>query len=59
MILRRVCYKETGYFIAHVKYEDIYADLDEIDKIFSTINYDVKRQLPIREYKKRNDTNER
>ena len=59
MILRRVCYKETGYFIAHVKYEDIYADLDEIDKIFSTTNYDVKRQLLIREYKKRNDTNER
>ena len=59
MILRRVCYKETGYFIAHVKYEDIYADLDEIDKIFSTINYDVKRQLLIRDYKKRNDTNER
>ena len=59
MILRRVCYKETGYFIAHVKYEDIYADLDEIDKIFSTIKYDVKRQLLIREYKKRNDTNER
>ena len=54
-----VCYKETGYFIAHVKYEDIYADLDEIDKIFSTTNYDVKRQPLIREYKKGNNTNER
>ena len=56
--MARVYYKETGYFIAYVKYEDIYADLDEIDKIFSATNYDVKRKPLIREYKKGNDTNE-
>ena len=32
--MAKVCYKETGYFIAHAKYEYTYADLDEIDKIF-------------------------
>ena len=56
--MAKVCYKETGYFIAHVKYEYTYADLDEIDKIFNRTNYDVKRQPLIREYKKGNNSNE-
>ena len=56
--MAKVCYKETGYFIAHVKYEYTYADLDEIDKIFNTTNYDVKRQPLVREYKKGNNSNE-
>ena len=56
----KICYRDTGCFMTHVKYEDAYADLDgDVGKIFNTSNYDVKRQPLIEEYKKGNKTNER
>ena len=51
--MAKICYRGTGCFIAHVKYEDAYADLyGDVGKIFNTSIYDVKRQPIIGEYKK-------
>ena len=38
---------DTGCFIAHAKHEDTYTGFDgDIEKIFDTSNYNVRRQPP-------------
>ena len=43
----KIFYMDTGCFIAHAKHEDTYTGFDgDIEKIFDTSNYNVRRQPP-------------
>ena len=40
-------YMDTDSFMIHVKSEDIYADLADVQKRFDTLNYEADSPLPI------------
>ena len=43
----KLCYLDTGSFIAHVKTDDIYNDIEkDVETRFDTSNYQLNRQLP-------------
>ena len=43
----RLCYMDTDSFIMNIKTNDFYKDIsDDVDNIFDTSNYEVKRPLP-------------
>ena len=43
----KLCYKDTGRFIIHIKTKDCYKDIpDDIERRFDTSNYEVDRPLP-------------
>ena len=49
----KLCYMETDSFIIHIKTEDVYEDIvDDIEKRFDTLNYEVDRPLPTGKNKK-------
>ena len=48
----KIRYMDTDSFVIHVKSEDIYADLANVQKRFDTLNYEAKRPLPIGKNKK-------
>ena len=43
----KLCYMDKGSFIAYIKTDDIYKDLEEIvETRFDTSNYNLDRPLP-------------
>ena len=46
------CYTDTGNFIVYIKSEDIYGLAGDIKKRSDTLNYEIKRPLPIAKTKK-------
>lgn len=50
----KLCCMDTDSFIAHVKLEDVYEDLvGDVEKRFCTLNYKLKRHLPIGKKRKK------
>ena len=43
---------DTDSFIIHIKTEDVYKDLADVEKRFDTSNYEVNRPLPTGKNKK-------
>ena len=49
----KLCYMDTDSFVMHIKTNDFYKDIsDDVDNIFYTSSYEVKRPLPIGKNKK-------
>ena len=43
----KLCYMDTGSFIAHVKTDDIYKDVaEDVETIYDTSNFEIDRPLP-------------
>ena len=58
----KLCYVDTGSFIAHVKTDDIYKDTaEDVETRFDTSSFELDRPLPKRKKKKEKSiwTNER
>ena len=58
----KLCYMDTGSFIAHVKKDDIYKDTaEDVETRFDTSSFELDRPLPKRKKKKEKSiwTNER
>ena len=49
----KLCYMDTDSFIIHIKIDDVYDDfVDDVEKRFDTLNYDVNGPLPTGKNKK-------
>ena len=49
----KLCYMDTDSFIAHVKTDNIYKDIEkDIEKRFDTSNFKIDRPLPVGKNKK-------
>ena len=49
----KLCYIDADSFIIHVKTEDIYEDIvNDVEKRFDTLSYEVNRSLPTGKNKK-------
>ena len=43
----KLCYMDTGSFIAHVKIDNIYKDIaEDVETRFDTSNFELDRPLP-------------
>ena len=43
----KLCYMNTDTFILHVKADDIYKDIADVEIRFDTSNYEIDRLLPM------------
>ena len=56
----KLCYMDTGSFIAHVKIDNIYKDIaEDVETRFDTSNFELDRPLPKGKNKKSVWINER
>ena len=56
----KLCYIDADSFIIHVKTEDIYENIvNDVEKRFDTLSYEVNRPLPTGKNKKNDKINER
>ena len=56
----KLCYMDTGSFIAHVKIDNIYKDIaEDVETRFDTSNFELDRPLPKGKSKKSIWINER
>ena len=56
----KLCYMDTNSFIINIKTEDFYKDIvNDVEKRFDTLNYEVDRPLPTGKNKKSSWINER
>ena len=42
----KLCYMVTNIFIVHVKTDDIYKDIADVETKFDTSNFEIDRPLP-------------
>ena len=48
----KLCYIDTGSFIAHVKIDDIYKDIaEEVETRFDTVKFEIDQPLPKKKLK--------
>ena len=48
------CYTDTDNFFVYIKTDDTYKDIADVEKRFSTSNYELNRSLPKGKNKKSN-----
>ena len=48
----KLCYMDTDSFIVHVKTDDIYKDIADVETRFDTSNFEINRRLPKGKIKK-------
>ena len=50
----KLCYTDTDNFFVYIKTDDTYKDIADVEKRFSTSNYELNRSLPKGKNKKSN-----